>query len=130
MDIYCLPSLTETTSLSTLEAMSCELPVISTPVGFIKDYITPKKTGLFFKAGDSYALSRIIEKLDGDKELQETMGKAARKMVQEYFSWQQRAQQFVLFFQDELNPKEKEDKPKEKSKDKKPDTAKNEKKAY
>lgn len=102
IDIYCLPSLTETTSLSTLEAMSCELPVISTPVGFIKDYITPKKTGLFFKAGDSYALSQLIEKLVVDKELQISMGKNARKMVQEYFSWEQRAQQFLLFFQNEL----------------------------
>ena len=39
MDIFIMPSLTETTSLATLEAMSCGLPVIATQVGFIKNYL-------------------------------------------------------------------------------------------
>ena len=39
MDIYCITSLTETTCLSLLEAMSCEVAPVSTEVGFIKSYI-------------------------------------------------------------------------------------------
>ena len=34
MDIFVLPSLTETSSLATMEAMSCGLPVIATPVSY------------------------------------------------------------------------------------------------
>ena len=43
-----MPSLTETTSLATLEAMSCGLPVIASKVGFIKDYIAKGHNGIFF----------------------------------------------------------------------------------
>ncbi|MBD3309717.1 glycosyltransferase, partial [Candidatus Woesearchaeota archaeon] len=50
MDIYVLPSLTETSSLSTMEAMSCGIPVICTPVGKMKDYIKDMKNGMFFPA--------------------------------------------------------------------------------
>jgi len=47
-----LPSLTETSSISTLEAMSCGLPVIATPVGSIPDYIYNRKNGLIFEKKD------------------------------------------------------------------------------
>ena len=39
MDVFVMPSLTETTCLAALEAMSCSLPVITTRVGSIKDYV-------------------------------------------------------------------------------------------
>jgi len=50
MDIYALSSLTETTCLSMLEAMSCGLAVVSTEVGFIKSYIKNNYNGLFSKS--------------------------------------------------------------------------------
>jgi len=43
MDIYVLPSLTETTSLSTMEAMSCGAVPVTTPVGHLKEYIVEGK---------------------------------------------------------------------------------------
>jgi glycosyltransferase involved in cell wall biosynthesis len=48
MDIYVMPSLTETSSLSTMEAMSCGIAVVSTPVGYIKGYIKNNYNGFFF----------------------------------------------------------------------------------
>jgi len=42
MDIYVMPSLTETSSLSTMEAMATGLPVITTKVGLFKQYIKEK----------------------------------------------------------------------------------------
>jgi len=39
MDVYVLPSLSETTSLTTMEAMASGLPAIVTPVGLIKEYV-------------------------------------------------------------------------------------------
>jgi 1,2-diacylglycerol 3-alpha-glucosyltransferase len=48
MDTYVLPSLVETTSLTTMEAMATGLPVIVTPVGFIKEYLNDGVNGLLF----------------------------------------------------------------------------------
>lgn len=98
MDIYCLPSLTETTSLSVLEAMSCELPVISTQVGFVKDYIKPEVTGLFFKKKDSFALAKVIEELMVKEKLMHELGLNARAMVKEKFNWDITAKKLTNFF--------------------------------
>ena len=57
MDIFVLPSLTETTSLATLEAMACGLPVIATRVGYLKYYIKNKQNGLFFSKRNNYLAS-------------------------------------------------------------------------
>lgn len=87
MDVYVLPSLTETTSLSTLEAMSCGLTVISTRVGFVKKYIKDKYNGLFFPAGNSFVLRKKIENVLDDDKQREILGHNARKTVMLNFSW-------------------------------------------
>lgn len=92
MDIYVMPSLTETTCLSALEAMSCGLPVISTEVGFIKSYIRNGYNGLFFEKQNHYYLTKNIQKLIQDGKLRETLGINARKTVIEQFSWDKTAQ--------------------------------------
>jgi glycosyltransferase involved in cell wall biosynthesis len=91
MDIYVMPSLTETTCLSALEAMSCELPVISTEVGFIKSYIKPGYNGLFFEKQNQYPLAKHIQTLLNDPELRKKLGKNARRTVIEQFSWDKTA---------------------------------------
>jgi glycosyltransferase involved in cell wall biosynthesis len=107
MDIYCLPSLTETTSLATLEAMSCGLPVVTTPVGFIRDYVSPDKNGLFFAPGDSFSLVMQLEKLITSKELRKNLGAAARYTVVHRFDWDVTALRLVSFFKDIANKKNK-----------------------
>ena len=87
MDINVLPSLTETTSLSTFEAMACGCAIISTPVGFVKEYIQDGKNGMFFNKKEVYKLSRLMRKLLDDKELRTRLGAEARRTVSEQFSW-------------------------------------------
>jgi len=87
MDVYVLPSLTETSSLSTLEAMSCEVPVIATEVGFVKDYIEDFSNGIFFEKQHPYDLSKKIELLMKDSRLREKLGRNARKKILEDFQW-------------------------------------------
>jgi len=87
MDVFVMPSLTETTSLATLEAMSCKLSVIATKVGHIKDYIKPKFNGMFFGKENDYILRRKMELLLNDQGLRHIMGNNARKTVEEKFSW-------------------------------------------
>lgn len=81
MDIYVLPSLTETTSLSTLEAMSCGLAVASTKVGCIKEYLKENYNGFTFPTGGSAALCNVLERLVDDEKLRIRLGKNARSTI-------------------------------------------------
>lgn len=81
MDIYVMPSLTETSSLSTLEAMSCKLPVVVTSVGLMKNYIHDGENGYTFTRGDWMTLARRLKKLSGDVILRSRLGEEARKTV-------------------------------------------------
>ncbi|MFH0869650.1 MAG: glycosyltransferase family 4 protein [archaeon] len=92
MDIYCLTSLTETTSLATLEAMACGVPVIANKVGFVKDYLKPRKNGLFFTGKDSYDLAKQILLLARDEELRGRISVVARKFVEKEFDWDKTAE--------------------------------------
>ena len=86
-DIFVMPSLTETTSLATLEAMSCGLPVIASKVGFIKDYIAKGHNGIFFPKNSSHHLALQLEKLLQNPELRKKLGANARRTIAYSFSW-------------------------------------------
>ncbi len=88
MDLFIMPSLTETTSLATLEAMSCGLPVISTRLGFMKHYITKGHNGLFFPRNNSLVLSLKIKKLRDQEEMRQSLGRNARRTIAYSFSWE------------------------------------------
>ena len=88
MDAFVMPSLTETTSLATLEAMSCGLPVIVSKVGYMKEYIKRDHNGLFFPRTNPAVLALKIEKLFKDDHLRARIGKNARKTVAYAFSWE------------------------------------------
>jgi glycosyltransferase involved in cell wall biosynthesis len=93
MDIYVMPSLTETSSLSTMEAMSCGLAVVSTKVGNIKNYIKDNYNGIFFKKQDAYQLSKKIEYLLQDKERRISLGQNARKTIVQLYDWKKTAEE-------------------------------------
>lgn len=87
MDIYVMPSLTETSSLSTMEAMSCSIAVVSTPVGYIKDYIKDGYNGFFFGKQNSYELSKKLSVLLDNKKLRIKLGENARKTIIAFYNW-------------------------------------------
>ncbi|MBT4446683.1 glycosyltransferase family 4 protein [archaeon] len=87
MDIFVMPSLTETTSLATLEAMSCGLPVISSKVGFIASYLEKGFNGEFFPRENSTMLSIKIEKFLREPLYAGGLGHNARRKVAYSFSW-------------------------------------------
>ena len=87
MDVYVLSSLTETTSLTTMEAMSCAVPVVCTPVGYVKSYIKDGYNGFLFQPGDSFELAKNIERVLENDRLAEMMGKNARKTIEDNYFW-------------------------------------------
>ena len=98
MDAYVLPSHTETTSLSTIEAMACAVPVVVTPVGYVKTYVSDKYNGLFFPFGNDLVLKLKLKLLIEDKELKEKISKNALESVKKRFNWKntQKRIEFIL----------------------------------
>lgn len=87
MDIFVLPSLVETTSLATLEAMACGAVPICTPVGYVKEYITEKLNGMLFPFGNDIILALKIKQLLDDEKMRQVMSKVARLTVQQKFNF-------------------------------------------
>jgi glycosyltransferase involved in cell wall biosynthesis len=87
MDIFVLPSLTETSSISTIEAMSTGLPVVVTPVGILKEIIEKEKNGFLFPKGSVDSLVQVLDRLIADENLRKTAGRNARITIKNHFSW-------------------------------------------
>ena len=86
MDVFVLPSFTETSSLATMEAMACGLPVVCTPVGNIPEYIQDQENGLLFARGDVQGLAEHLSVLAMDGAQRVRLGAAARRTIQKRFS--------------------------------------------
>ncbi len=93
MDIYVLPSLTETSSLTTMEAMSSGLPVTVTSVGYIPEYIEHKKNGMLFTPKNVDKLALLLDLLLKDENMRKKLSINARKTMVEKFSWNVTAKQ-------------------------------------
>jgi len=87
MDIFVLPSLTETSSLATMEAMSCGCAVIATKVGYVKKYIINDVNGLFFQKQNYTSLSKKILSLLRNDKRRLMLGRNARKTIVSKYSW-------------------------------------------
>ncbi|XP_050212380.1 sulfoquinovosyl transferase SQD2 [Mercurialis annua] len=86
-DVFAMPSESETLGLVVLEAMSSGIPVVGVRAGGIPDIIPPEqegKTGYLFSPGDLDDCLSKLEQLLYNRELRETMGKAARKEMEQY----------------------------------------------
>ncbi|KAK4478493.1 hypothetical protein RD792_013970 [Penstemon davidsonii] len=86
-DVFIMPSESETLGLVVLEAMSSGLPVVAARAGGIPDIIPEDhqgKTGYLYTPGDLDDCLRKLKPLLRDRELRETIGKAARVETEKY----------------------------------------------
>lgn len=85
LNVFVLPSLTEGTPNSIMEAMAYGLPIISTTVGGIPDVVTAE-TGILIPPEDTEALAGAMLRLAADPALRTRMGEAAKSRYEELFS--------------------------------------------
>ncbi len=81
-----------------IEAMACELPVVTTPVAGIPDLVIHEETGLLVKERDVSTLADALENLIVDKDLRERLGRQARIKVLEGFQIQNSTEKLVNIF--------------------------------
>ncbi|MFH1722491.1 MAG: glycosyltransferase family 4 protein [Candidatus Altiarchaeota archaeon] len=88
-NIFLFPSVWEEPfGIPPIEAMSCGIPVVATKSGGIKETVDNGKTGILVEPGDPEGLAQAIISLLEDRTLRESMGKAGRKRVANYFSFE------------------------------------------
>jgi glycosyltransferase involved in cell wall biosynthesis len=81
LDIYVLPSINEGLSLSILEAMAAEKPVIATSVGSALEVIDDGKTGLLILPGSKQEIINALLALISNKEYRDRLAKQARQFI-------------------------------------------------
>jgi glycosyltransferase involved in cell wall biosynthesis len=85
LDVFVMPSFTEGTPNSIIEAMAHGKPIIASAVGGIPDMIDAE-TGILVPAGDADALAAAMLLLAQNPQQRTRMGKAARARYQKLFS--------------------------------------------
>ena len=86
-DIYCRPSRSEGQGISFLEAMCVGLPVVTTPVGGIVDFVRDKETGIFVQVDNPKDLAEKLYLVLTDDKLRDEIINSAKKMVIENYNW-------------------------------------------
>ena len=95
MDLFLLPSFTEGTSMTLLEAMSLGIPTVATRVGGTPEIVDDNVTGLLVDSDDLTGFTHAIETLLADAALRKTLGAAASATFAERFSASTMAEQYA-----------------------------------
>jgi glycosyltransferase involved in cell wall biosynthesis len=83
-DVFCLPSHHESLGLVNIEAMLSGLPVVSTTIDAIEEYITHEETGLLVDPKDVPALADALERLIESVELRRELGEGGQLEAEGY----------------------------------------------
>jgi len=88
-DLLVLPSINknEAFGLVLLEAMACGVPVIASDLPGVRTVFEDGRQGLLCKPGDVSDLKNKIEEILADEEKRKIMGKEARILALEKYSW-------------------------------------------
>lgn len=74
--------------MTPLEAMACATPVVGSRVGGIKTSVADGKTGYLVPPRDPQALAERLLRLLSDEASRDRMGWAARRRIEEYYTWE------------------------------------------
>lgn len=86
-DVSVVPSHYEPFGLVAIEAMASGTPVVASDVGGLQFTVVPEETGLLAPPQDEVAFATAIDRILCNAEWRNQLGAAARKRVEDKFSW-------------------------------------------
>lgn len=89
IDIFAMPSLSETLGYALIEAMAAGVPAVASSVGGIPEVIPDERTGFLVPREDFNMLASRLDSLISDPQLRERMGRAGQERVLNCFSEQE-----------------------------------------
>jgi glycosyltransferase involved in cell wall biosynthesis len=87
MDIICLTSDNEGTPVSLIEAQACNIPIVSTDVGGVRDIVSENETGYISPKNDVKCFSKHLLLLTEDKNNRERMSQNGWTFVKNKFHY-------------------------------------------
>jgi glycosyltransferase involved in cell wall biosynthesis len=87
MDVICLTSDNEGTPVSLIEAQACNIPIVSTDVGGVRDIVAENETGYIVPKNDVNAFAEKLLLLTEDKNNRERMSQNGWSFVREKFHY-------------------------------------------
>jgi glycosyltransferase involved in cell wall biosynthesis len=94
-NLFLFPSRHEGMPNAVLEAMASGLPVIASRIAGSEELVLDGETGLLFPSEEVNALRAALKRLLTDPTLRQSMGAASRRRVEEHYSWESAAKQYV-----------------------------------
>jgi glycosyltransferase-like protein len=96
-DALAFPSVKEGWGLAVLEAMAADLPVVSSDIAVLREYLTPDRTAVMTRAGNPESLAAGMRRVVCDAGLRETLVRGGRELVPT-FSWERAAEEHARLY--------------------------------
>lgn len=102
-DVFTLPTQNDAFPLCIIEAMASGLPVVTTPIGGIKDVVQGDQNGVMVEPGDVESLHAAMLSLIGDGERRRRLGGKALQDVRERYTEARVAERYHEVFEEALS---------------------------
>lgn len=102
-DLFLLPSQSESFGLSALEAMACEVPVISSSVGGLPELVVHNQTGFIAEFGDVERMAKYAIDLLQNENKRQLFARDSRKRAEEMFNINKIVDQYEQYYEKILN---------------------------
>lgn len=102
-DLMLMPSQSESFGLSALEAMSCNVPVVSSSTGGLPELVVHGETGFIAELGDVQRMAKYAIDLLTDERKLELFSRNARKRAVEKFAVELIIPQYEKLYEEALN---------------------------
>lgn len=102
MDIFVLPSRSESFPNALLEGMACGCAVVASRVGGVPELVDHREDGLLFESGDAIALSQNLTLLTRDSVLRRKLATRASQKAVERFTMLEYSRRIERFYVEQL----------------------------
>jgi len=99
--------------LALVEAMACGAPVVASRAASLPEIVVDGETGLLVPPNDPAAIAAAVREINADRARWTSMSAAARKRVEERFTWRRVAERCLAAYADLGGVRPKREKPRE-----------------